>query len=215
MGQCEELPASVFPFKGSGGARNWTGTLHTASDLSAFVAAQPAMVDCLAALAVLDLSDTWIGAGFVRNPVWDALHGQMPDIGTLADVDVVFFDPAHPEPEREQEAEAALALLHPGVPWSVRNQARMHRRNADPPYRDLSDALRHWLETATTVAVRLHKGQVEVLAPCGVADLLGLALRPTPATVAQPDKLAAYRCRVQAKGWLRRWPRLRYDEGPT
>ena len=35
---------------------------------------------------------------------------------------------------REQGVEAALAAFHPGVPWSARNQARMHRRNGDSPY---------------------------------------------------------------------------------
>lgn len=182
--------------------------IETAADVAAFVGGQPRMVELLGALGALDLPDAWIGAGFLRNPVWDALHGRAPDPGGLADVDVVFFDPADPAPARERAVEAALTTALSGVPWSARNQARMHDRNGDPPYRDTADALRHWPETATAVAARLQGGRVELLAPYGVADLAGLVLRPTPPTAARPEKLARYRQRVQAKGWLARWPRL-------
>lgn len=182
--------------------------IGSAAELARFIAAQPAMRDLLAAVATLGLPDAWGGAGFVRNPVWDALHGRVPDITGLADVDVVFFDPAETGTEREQAVEAALAALRPGVPWSARNQTRMHRRNADPPYRNTADAVRHWPETATAVAARLRAGQVEVLAPHGTEDLLGLVLRPSPATRRETGRLAAYRHRVRSKGWTYRWPRL-------
>jgi hypothetical protein len=39
--------------------------------------------------------------------------------------------------------------------WSVKNQARMHERNADRPYRSASDAMMHSPETATAVGARL------------------------------------------------------------
>ena len=164
------------------------------------------MRDLLATVASLGLPDAWIGAGFVRNPVWDALHGRTPDIAGLADV--VFFDPAETGTEREQGVEAALAAFRPGVPWSARSQARMHRRNADPPYRDTADTVRHWPETATAVAARLRAGQVALLAPHGMENLPGLLLRPSPATRSQAGRLAAYRHRVRFKGWVERWPRL-------
>lgn len=179
-----------------------------AAELAAFIGAQPGMVALLRALAQLDLPDAWIGAGFVRNPVWDILHGRSPDLAGLADVDVVFFDAADPGTERERQVEAALAALCPGVAWSARNQARMHLRNGDAPYRDAEDAVRHWPETATSLATRTRDGQVELLAPHSVGDLAGLILRPTPTTAARPRHLEAYRSRVRSKGWAQRWPRL-------
>ena len=47
----------------------------------------------LYAVQTLRLNDGWIGAGFVRDAVWDHLHGygQRPVGG---DVDVVWFDAA-------------------------------------------------------------------------------------------------------------------------
>lgn len=182
--------------------------IETAADIVAFIQGQPRMMELLGALGALGLPDAWIGAGFLRNPVWDALHGSPPDLAGLADVDVVFFDPADAAPARERAIETALAGSLPGVPWSARNQARMHARNGDPPYRDTAGALRHWLETATAIAARLRDGRVELLAPYGVADLTGLVLRPTPPTAACPDKLAQYWRRVRGKGWLGCWPRL-------
>ena len=63
----------------------------------------------------------------------------------------------------------------------------------------------HWPETATAVAARLDPGGVEILAPHGLADLLALVARPTPAHRADP---AAMLARIAAKSWLTRWPRL-------
>ncbi|MBL0408362.1 nucleotidyltransferase family protein [Microvirga aerilata] len=45
----------------------------------------------------LGLPDCWIGAGFIRNTVWDVLHGHEIDITRLNDVDVVFLDPSNPQ----------------------------------------------------------------------------------------------------------------------
>ncbi|HEY0525613.1 MAG TPA: nucleotidyltransferase family protein [Stellaceae bacterium] len=167
------------------------------------------MMRLLAAVERLRLPDAWIGAGFVRNAVWDALHGRRIDCTSLGDVDVVFFDPADARPEREAVIEAELWAACPDAPpWSARNQARMHRQNGDPPYRDTEDALRHWPETATAVAVRSARGGsgVELIAPHGVADLLNLVVRPTPAFMTA--KIEIYRCRVHSKNWLARSPRL-------
>ena len=166
------------------------------------------MMSALAALAELRLPDGWIAAGFVRNRVWDALHGYASPT-PLADIDVIYFDPADRTEAAEQAIEAALSARLPGLPWSVKNQVRMAERNGDPPYRSTLDALRYWCETPTAVAVRLDgDGQLELAAPLGIQDLLGLIVRPTPHARARPRKLAAYRARMAEKGWPALWPRL-------
>lgn len=178
-------------------------------DIAALVASQRNMMSALRALEQLDLPDAWIAAGFVRNAVWDRLHGRGPDMGLLADVDVVFFCAADTSRARERTIEAMLSSALPGVPWSVRNQARMHIRNGDSAYRDTADALSHWLETATAVGVRIVSGRVELLAPLGVDDLTGLILRPTLYAAERPMKLRQYWARIDAKEWRARWPMLR------
>jgi uncharacterized protein len=176
--------------------------------LHAWLAADPWRMACLEAVAALGLPDGWIGAGFLRNLAWDRLHAFARPT-PLADVDVIFFEPDSGT-EREAEIETALARHLPAVPWSARNQARMHGRNGDPPYRDTADALVHWLETPTAVAARLTAGgALEILAPFGLADLFALTVHPTPHARARPDRLAAYRLRVAQKAWLAVWPEVK------
>lgn len=161
----------------------------------------------LATVASLELPDGWIGAGFVRNAAWDALHGRSPS-PVSSDVDVIWFERADSCPERDRELEERLRSFDPAIDWSVKNQARMHDRNGDPPYGSAIDAIRYWPETATAVAARLStNGAVEVAAPLGLDDLFSLRLRPTPWFAAH--KLHLFDDRVAAKGWVVAWPDLK------
>jgi hypothetical protein len=163
----------------------------------------------LAAVEALGLPDCWIGAGFVRSAVWDALHGRAPAVPD-GDVDVVWFDRARAGAAEDRAIEAALALREPAVRWSVKNQARMHARNGDAPYASTEDALRAWPESATAVAVRSRAGILEILAPFGLVDLFALIVRPTPSFTG--ERQAYVQARVGAKRWLERWPLLRVVE---
>ncbi|MBB6252296.1 nucleotidyltransferase family protein [Nitrospirillum iridis] len=165
----------------------------------------------------LDLPDCWIGAGFVRNAVWCHLHSQYPAppsadaVWPDSDVDVVWFDDARQSVALDRDLTDRLAALEPGVRWSVKNQARMSGRNGDAPYASAADALRHWPETATAVAVRLTAAdELEILAPYGLDDLFGRVIRPTPPF--RGVRLDIVRQRVRDKRWLDRWPLLRVVE---
>lgn len=161
----------------------------------------------LGVVAALDLPDSWIGAGFVRNAVWDYLHGY-PRSAPSGDVDVIWFDRDRSDPALDRVYEARLTAIEPSVLWSVKNQARMHIRNADPPYASAVDAMRHWPETATAIAARRHGDALcEVAAPLGVDDLFNLMLRPTANFVEL--KRAIYDERLRSKKWAERWPLLR------
>nr|WP_256476149.1 nucleotidyltransferase family protein [Siccirubricoccus soli] len=177
-----------------------------AARLAALLRADAVRWRALGLVAALDLpGGGWIGAGFLRNAVWDALHGRAaPHDG---DVDVAWHAPAHASPAADAAAEAALRAMEPSLAWSVRNQARMHVRNGDAPYGSVEDALRHWPETATAVAARRHGEACEILAPHGLEDLFSLVLRPTPGFTTGP-KHAIFRRRMAEKAWLTRWPRL-------
>jgi hypothetical protein len=153
----------------------------------------------------LGLPDCWIGAGFIRNTVWDVLHGHEIGITRLNDVDVVFLDPTDPQKGRDAAIEDALQALAPGVPWQIKNHARMPQRNGDAPYASTFDAVSRFPETATAIAARTIHGRVEVMSPHGIGDLFGLIVRPTPAF---KHKMDVYRERVLSKGWPARWPGL-------
>jgi len=180
------------------------------AQLRAWLAADQWRLACLEAVAALELSDGWVGAGFLRSLAWDRLHGFLEPT-PLADVDVLTFEPGS-GPERESEIEAALRARLPDVPWSVKNQARMHTRNGDAPYRDTEDALGHWLETPTAVAARrTAAGVMEILAPLGLTDLFALTVRPTPHARARRARLEAYRQRMAEKTWPATWPGVRVE----
>ena len=176
-----------------------------AETLRGLLVADSWRMNCLRHLRAVMGSEAWIAAGFLRNLVWDRLQGLAPR--PLDDVDVVYFDATAPNEAQDKAWETALQQAAPGVPWSVKNQARMHLRNADTPYRDLKDALAHWLETATGVAARLDDADRPVfMSAHGMEDLLGFTLRPTASGLARLDQL---RARMKAKGWLERWPGVR------
>jgi hypothetical protein len=152
-----------------------------------------------------------VGAGVIRNIVWDHLHGhQRPT--QLADVDVAFFDPLDLSEEREQRLETDLQQQMSGVPWQAINQAGVHLWFSKgfgysvEPLTSLEDAVATWPETATAVAIRLsHAERLEILAPCGLEDLLGMVLRRNPRRV--PYEL--FLKRLKSKRILDKWPRVR------
>lgn len=165
-------------------------------------------MEALRAAAALDLPDLWIAAGFVRNLVWDRLHGY-PAMTPLNDVDVIYYDTANTGKAAEKALEERLRAALPGIPWSVKNQARMHIKNGDPPYSSIEDALANWCETPTAVGARLDVGgELGLVAPLGVDDLTSGICRPTPLTLRKPGKLEEYRARVSSKKWAEIWPKL-------
>ncbi|NMJ44350.1 nucleotidyltransferase family protein [Roseomonas sp. JC162] len=174
--------------------------------LAQVVAREPHLMRALSAVAAHGPPGAWIGAGLLRNAVWDRLSGRDPAEMPPADIDVVFHDPTDATAARDAAYEQDLRATARDLPWSVTNQARMHGRNGHAPYADVEDAIAHWPETATAIAARLGPAGIEILAPWGEADLFARVARPTPAHRADP---AAMLARIAAKGWIVRWPTLR------
>ncbi len=144
--------------------------------LREIIAGTPILLEMLRAVEATGLPDAWIAAGTIRSAVWDTLHGRPVATG-WADVDVL-FDAGDVSREREGAPEAALAQLMPGLPWEVRNQARMHLKTGLRPYRDTEDGLRHFAETPTAVGVRMQGTHIEIIAPHGLDDLFAMVSRP-------------------------------------
>jgi len=156
----------------------------------------------------LKIDDCWIGAGFVRNAVWNTIH-DMPSVHD-GDIDVIWFD-REATKSKDIAIEKRLSELDPTVKWSVKNQARMHVRNRDKEYTSAIDATKYWPETATAVAVRwLDQSRCEIAAPYGLDDLYHLKIRPTPAF--RGRKRHIFDKRVEEKGWLSIWPQLEIIE---
>lgn len=181
--------------------------MQSKDEIVSFLGQQASIMRLLTAVAALDIKDCWIGAGTIRNAIWDQLHGFPARPIPGSDVDVVFHDPSDVSPARDLELQRRLFADMPDAAWEVHNQARMWSTNGDPPYGNTADAIRCWPETATAIAARLEDGRMEILAPHGLQDLLGLIVRPTPAFAARREEYCA---RQAAKKWCERWPKLRF-----
>lgn len=161
------------------------------------------IIETLTTVKNLKLNDCWVGAGFIRNKVWDFLHEQKTLI--INDVDVVFFDESNISEKLEKQIELKLTKINPKISWSVKNQARMHLRNNHSKYSNTENAISHWPETATAIAVRLNSQNiVEILAPYGLNDLFNLIVKPTP-----NFDLALFQKRVNEKQWEKQWGKLK------
>ena len=171
------------------------------------IAQDPVAMKQLRAARRLALPDWCIAAGFVRNRVWDHLHGISPPRPPV-DIDVIYHDPADLTKEREQAHEAALDRLMPGLPWQVRNQARMHVWKGLPQHENTAHSMIYWLESVTGIGVRLEADDtLTVIAPLGTDDLLNLRCRPTPFGRLRRHE---YDQRIAAKRWRELWPKVRF-----
>lgn len=153
----------------------------------------------------LDFPDWVIGAGFVRNAVWDYLHGYAQTPVHTNDIDLVYFNPSGNDQHADEQLSQQIQQ-ETGIRWEIVNQAYAHKWNTVPPYRSATDALSQWPETATCVGVRLKNSALTLVAPHGISDLVQMIVRPSPSC---PDAQAKVKERMQKKGWKKRWPKLR------
>lgn len=176
--------------------------------LGAIVTATPWFMDALRAGAGLGLESWCIGAGAVRNLVWDHLHGYAAP-SQLPDIDLVYFDAADLDAGREADLQRRLSQLLPSQRWEVANQARVHLWFEEyfgypvDALASLEEAVASWPEYATSVGVFLDSsGGVKIIAPHGLEDLFSMTIRHNPARASAQT----YRQRIEQKQYQRRWP---------
>jgi uncharacterized protein len=171
-------------------------------ELLSMISSDSWMMEILRIVKGLKLNDCWVGAGFIRNKVWDVKHGYERTI--LNDIDILYFDLQACSENDDLKIEEYLNTHYGKWKWSVKNQARMHLRNEHPPYKNTENAIAYWPETATAVAARLSENNlIEILAPYGLNDLFSLYIRKSPLST---DTI--FNARVKKKHWQTKWPRL-------
>jgi Nucleotidyltransferase len=111
--------------------------------------------------AAICAAEWWVGAGVIRDRVWDVRFGSGFDLAKVRDVDVAFFDATDLSPERDQQMESALLARNPRVSWDAKNQAAVHLWYshrfglAVEPFASAAEAVATWPEFAVCVAVQL------------------------------------------------------------
>lgn len=181
-------------------------TIKSEQEISNIIQKDELMMDVLRAAEKLNLPDWWIGAGFLRNAVWNYIEGKDPE--PARDIDLVYFDANNAEPERDWAYDEKMKNEHPFAEWEVRNQARMHYVNGLQQFTSTADGISHWVETATCVAVKLEKGELQYLFCHGTDDLFGLIARPIP-LYADKERIKTFYDRIEKKQWTQKWPDLK------
>jgi hypothetical protein len=182
--------------------------IKTEADIKRLINDDPWMMNLLQAAQTLGLPDWWICAGVVRARIWDALAG-FPSRIPVADVDVIYFDRTQVDESTEKRHEEALRGILPDIPWSVKNEARMHIVNGLPPYSSAVDAIAKFPETVTAVGLTLdHDGHLVLAAPHGLDDLLHFHVRPTPYFAETIDGARTFAARLAEKRWGETWEKV-------
>jgi uncharacterized protein len=183
--------------------------ISTEEDILNICKEDPWMMEVLKTAQTLDLNDWWVCAGFVRSKIWDSLH-ELEKRTQIPDVDVIYFDPININEDYEKELEEILRTIMPNVPWSVKNQARMHLINNIPPYSSSVDAIAKFSETVTALGLTLNNfGQIILTAPWGINDLVHLEVRPTPYFMKSGELIRIYEERIVKKNWQEKWNKIK------
>ena len=161
-------------------------------------------VEALECVQQLNLPQCYIAAGFVRNLVWDHLHKNVTST-PLNDIDVIYYDADEADESTYLNYELILANKMPELNWQVRNQAIMHIRNKDQPYRSTIDAMSFWPEKETAVAIRKSdNNHYECISAFGFESLFHFQITHNP-----KRKRAVFETRLASKNWLSKWPMLK------
>lgn len=152
----------------------------------------------------LRLPEAYISAGYVRNYIWDYVHG-FTNRTPLNDIDLIYYDLEQLDEEIDIQYEQQLIEQTGNFLWSVKNQARMHIRNGDEPYSGIEDAISHWPETVTGIAIRLEDDdRLTYVCPYGLDDIFECRVRQSP----KFHDRSYYHSRISKKNWSQIWPKL-------
>ncbi|MBI9103771.1 MAG: nucleotidyltransferase family protein [Spirochaetales bacterium] len=162
----------------------------------------PIRLDVLNITFELNLPQCYVAAGFVRNMIWDHLHGYDPS--KLNDIDVIYYDLYDTSVNTISEIETELLIKSPEHNWQVRNQAVMHKRNNDLQYASSIDAMSYWPEKETAVGIRkVSENQFEVISAFDIELLFSNSITYNP-----KRDIGVFKNRVDSKNWLTKWPKL-------
>jgi uncharacterized protein len=189
------------------------GRLPADEQIAVFEAAlrqNQALMRVLDGAARMRLPGWYLVAGCLYQTVWNVVTGRSPGAGIL-DYDLAYFDASDLSWQAEDAVIRAGANVFAGLPAPVqiRNQARVHlwyeRKFGQPcpPYESTETAIATFEAVAACIGVRGEPGEPwRVCAPYGLADVLGLVVRP--------NQVLAPRHVYEAKvaRWQRQWPEL-------
>lgn len=171
--------------------------------IEALVKADVERMEILSIVKKLNLPDCYVAAGFIRNLVWDHIFSTSTP---LNDIDIVFFDPLDKSNSSAKEISAKLNEQFPDSEWQVKNQAFMHHRNHDRPYKNTLDAMSFWPEKETAIGVSLdNNGALIFIDAFPLNNIFDGKITYNP-----KRNKRVFRQRIAQKQWLKIWPNLQF-----
>ena len=172
----------------------------------------PDMMTILTIIRDLDLKDSWLAAGSVRNFIWNLLSDKSP-FDRETDVDVIFFDPDISY-EETVSIEKKLREDFPQSHWELKTQVYMHLHSPHTvPYTSSCDAMSKYPEQCTAIGLRLHAdATLELFVPYGIEDILNFQVSPTPHFLENEDRMKLYQERLSKKNWQEKWKNLTFSK---
>lgn len=179
----------------------------TEQDILNLIKEDPLMMGVLERAEKLNLSNWLIGSGFVRNKVWNHLSGRKIEGIDATDIDLVYFNVTSNDQTRD---ELLMQTLHKetGLDWELQNKAYNYKSDTRSEYTSEEDVIAHWPETVTAIGVRIENGDLKLIAPYGIEDIVNFVVRPSPK---YKDGVERIRERVAKKKWLEKWPNLKLE----
>lgn len=170
-----------------------------------------AIREILEIIRSLELKDSWLAAGSVRNFIWNILSGKT-GFDAETDVDVIFFD-LTVSYEKTLQLEMELRKAFPAYSWELKNQVYMHIHSPNTqPYSSSKDAMSKYPECCTAIGLRLlEDDKLELFAPYGLADIQAFQVRPTPHFLGNSERKKLYMERLRKKNWQEKWPQLSFE----
>lgn len=174
------------------------------------ITASPLLRPLLQGWGQIILPDSWLVAGAVVQTVWNQQHGFPPDFG-IGDIDLIYHDADDLSEEAEARHSQRISQLFHHVPvrFDVKNEARVHLwygtkfDHAIAPYTSSEAAIATFPTTSGAIGIRPSKQDLEVCAPFGLDDLLGLVVRPNRVQITR----SVYQAKIDR--WRPLWPHLK------
>lgn len=169
----------------------------------------PTVMTILNALEQLGLPQGCLCAGCVTQTVWNAKYG-MPALHGIDDADIIYFDDGDLSYAAENDVLERVHAQLSGLPirLDVKNEARVHLWYPEKfgyeiaPYQSVGDAIASFPTTATAIGVRLCRGEMEIIAPYGLEDLMAGIVRPNRVQITREVYMG------KAQKWKQKWPDL-------
>ncbi|MGT2933426.1 nucleotidyltransferase family protein [Streptococcus catagoni] len=165
------------------------------------------MMALLKVIKGLNLKDSWLCAGTLRNYVWNYQSGVHKTLST--DVDLIFYDELISY-EETLEIETRVKVLYPQYDWEIKNEYYMNIHSPHTEvYKSSRDAISKFPEKCTAIGARLDENdRLEIYLPYGEKDILEFIVSPTPHFRKDSLRRALYRERIMKKNWKAIWPNL-------